>query len=104
MFHAQPFDSFSCKSFKEPPLGAELAFFTQRASFFNKIESDMKASRVKFQKFSEWFAPTFKNRQISEWFAPTLKTNKFRMVRPLSENSWDDKGSCSLKLDDFART
>ena len=40
MFHAHPFDSFSCISFKESPLGAEHAFLIQRASFFNKIESD----------------------------------------------------------------
>ena len=53
MFHAQPFASFSCISFKEPPLGAEHVFFTQRASFFNKIESDKKASRAEFQKFSD---------------------------------------------------
>jgi hypothetical protein len=39
MFHAHPFDSFSCISFKESPLGAEHAFLIQRASFFNKIES-----------------------------------------------------------------
>ena len=39
MFHAHPFDYFSCISFKESPLGAEHAFLIQRASFFNKIES-----------------------------------------------------------------
>jgi hypothetical protein len=48
MFHAHPFDSFSCISFKESPLGAEHAFLIQRASFFNKIESDKNASRAEF--------------------------------------------------------
>ena len=61
MFHAHPFDSFSCIPFKWSPLGAEHAFRIQRASFFNKIESDKLASSAKLLKFSDWFAPTLNN-------------------------------------------
>ena len=53
MFHAQPFDYFSCITFKESPLGAEHAFRIQRASFFDEIESDKLASSAKLLKLSD---------------------------------------------------
>jgi len=48
MFHAQPFDHFSCITFRESPLGAEHAFRIQRASFFNTIGSKKFSSTIKF--------------------------------------------------------
>ena len=48
MFHAQPFDYFSCITFKESPLGAEHAFRIQSASFFNEIDSEMLSLTIKF--------------------------------------------------------
>ena len=54
MFHAQPFDYFSCISFKESPLGAEHAFRIQRAAFFNKIESEKLSSTLKLVLFQHF--------------------------------------------------
>jgi hypothetical protein len=82
MLHAQPFASFSCKSFKEPPLGAELSFFTQRASFFNKIESDEKASKAKFQKISD-----FKNKQIPTGSAKREEFGVITCHRPVTQEA-----------------
>jgi len=95
--YSHPLPSFSCKSFKESPLGAELAFFTQRASFFNKIESNKKVSRTKFSKFSTC-SPLQSKTQFSDWFNPTLKTNKFRLVGHFSFHEWDCVLTQSLTL------
>ena len=82
MFHAQPFDYFSCITFKESPLGAEHAFRIQRASFFNEIESEMLSLTIKFSKFFEYRSDYVKNKQIADEFDPTFKNKQCRRIRP----------------------
>ena len=82
MFHAQPFDYFSCITFKESPLGAEHAFRIQRASFFNEIEFEMLSLTIKFSKFFEYRSDYVKNKQIADEFDPTFKNKQCRRIRP----------------------
>ena len=82
MFHAQPFDSFSCISFKETYAGRGAQLSHPARLIFQKNRVLGVGSVYKILRISDEFASTFKNKQISDEFDPNFKNKQFRRIRP----------------------